>query len=509
MSLIIYEVQNMIKSRIGILLILNLFVFSIINCPKVEQKVRIIQTSKSGDKLSEKESKQLTKNNNYDLPVITLNPEMSYQKIIGFGGAFTEASAHVLENLSAEKREEVLQAYFSKDGAAYSLTRTHMNSCDFSLSSYAYADKSGGKELNNFSIEEDMDDLIPLIKDAMQIKGANFKLLSSAWTAPPWMKDNKDWFGGKLLPEYYDTWALYFCKYIEAYEQQGIPIWGVTTLNEPLGNNSQWESMIFTPEEMKNFVKNNLGPQFANKNIDAKILIYDQNRDHLKEWANTILEDPEAAKYVWGTAVHWYSSTIKWYPKVLNAVHENFPDKHLMHTEGCIDAEVPVWRDDKWYWSKKATDWGYDYASEENKHLHPKYVPVYRYARDIIGGLNSWFTGWIDWNIVLNTKGGPNHAQNWCIAPVIAKPETNEVYYTPLYYVMTHFSKYIRPGAVRIGVESEVDDLMVTACRNTDNSIVAAVLNQENEPRSFSLRLNGKNAEIMIPGNAIQTLIIQ
>jgi glucosylceramidase len=180
-----------------------------------------------------------------------------------------------------------------------------------------------------------------------------------------------------------------------------------------------------------------------------------------------------------------------------------------MHTEGCIDTEIPVWLDDDWYWRKEATDWGYTWATEKDKPLHPPYVPVYRYARDIIGGLNSWLTGWIDWNIVLDDKGGPNHARNWCIAPVIVKPETGEVYYTPLFFVMSHFSKFIRPGAVRLDVKYPPAGLMVTACRNTDNSIAVVVLNQETEQSGFELQIGRQSVAVDIPGNTLQTIVIR
>ncbi len=471
--------------------------------------VRIVQTSRAGDKAAEKPCVSFTPDSDSWLPAITLDPAQRYQEIEGFGGSFTESSAYVLNSLSEKKRKEVLHAYFSPDGAAYSLTRTHMGSCDFSLSNYTYTNTPGDPELSDFSIDEDRDDLIPLIRDAVAVEGAEFRIIASAWTAPPWMKDNSEWNGGSLLPEYYDTWALFFCKYIKEYESLDIPIWAVTTLNEPLGNGAQWESMIFTPGQMGRFVKNSLGPRFAEEGIDTRILIYDQNRDHLEEWANSILGDPEAAKYVWGMAVHWYSSTYEWYPEEFSRVNQRFPDKKLLHTEGCIDSEVPVWRDDEWYWKPEATDWGYDWAREEDKYLHPKYVPVYRYARDIIGGLNSYLTGWVDWNIVLDDRGGPNHANNWCIAPVIAKPETDEVYYTPLYYVMRHFSRYIRPGAVRIGVDCGIEGLMVTALENPDGSIVVEILNQAPHDERFSLELDAESVEIAIPGSALQTIIIE
>jgi glucosylceramidase len=251
--------------------------------------------------------------------------------------------------------------------------------------------------------------------------------------------------------------------------------------------------------------------------IDAKILVYDQNRDHLEEWVYVILGDPAAAKYAWGTAEHWYSSTVDWYPEALNAVHERYPDKAILHTEGTIDADVPVWQDDDWYWRREATDWGYDWAPEEDKPLHPKYAPTFRYARDIIGGLNSWLVGWIDWNMVLDTRGGPNHAENWCIAPVIARPETDEVYYTPLYYVLAQFSRYIRPGAVRIGLTwsggspwtpDSPEGLMATAFRNPDGRIAVALLNQSDSEVEYAVTLGGRRIETSIAASAVQTLIL-
>jgi hypothetical protein len=133
-----------------------------------------------------------------------------------------------------------------------------------------------------------------------------------------------------------------------------------------------------------------------------------------------------------------------------------------------VDAEIPHWKDDTWYWSKEATDWGWDWAPEEQKYLHPKYVPVYRYARDIIGCLNNHVSGWIDWNMILNRQGGPNWAENWCVAPVIVDPDRDEVYFTPLYYTLAHFSKFIRPGATRIGFNNPDSELMITAAENPD-----------------------------------------
>jgi glucosylceramidase len=472
-------------------------------------KAKVIQSSRDGDKLAEKGIFVFSSETDADVPVIQIQPDKIFQKIIGIGGSFTQSSAYVLNQLSKEKRDEVIRAYFSPKGANYSLMRSQIGGSDFSVYSYSYDETSGDKELKDFSIKEDEKELIPLIKDAQKISKDGFKIISSPWTAPRWMKDNNAWYGGSLKPEYIPTWALYISKYIKAYEKKGIPIWGITPENEPMGNDAHWDSMIFTPEQMTNFIKTHLGPQFKKDKINSKIICYDQNRDQLKTWAETILSDKDAAKYVWGTAVHWYSSTISWYPDELNEIHEKFPTKQLLHTEGCIDNDLPVWQNDNWYWDKLATDWGYDWAPEKDKPLHPMYAPVSRYVNDIIGGINSWFVGWIDWNIVLDDKGGPNHAKNWAAAPVLVKPETGEVYYTPLFYVMNHFSKYIRPGAYRIGVKTINKDLMVTACLNPDKTIALEIFNPTQQTVQFKIKLFKKTVQTSIPGNALQTVLIQ
>lgn len=468
-------------------------------------EAEIYETSESGNKLT-----RLTEFPNVEEPVkITISPDEKFQTITGIGGSFTEASAYLLNQLSQENRNQILEAYFGDSGARYSLTRTHMNSCDFSLDNYSYAPVEGDVELKHFSIEEDMDDIIPMIRDAMAISTEGFKIISSPWTAPPWMKDNKDWKGGKLLPRYYDTWALFFSKYFDAYREQGIDIWAFTVENEPLGNDSNWESMHFTPMEQNEFVKNHLGPRLQKDNHDVKILGYDQNRDtELIEWVDAMYDDEEAAQYYDGTAVHWYGSTVSYFPDALQYAHSKAPGKHLIQSEGCVDAEVPRWNDDAWYWSKEATDWGWDWAPEEKKHLHPKYVPVFRYARDIIGCFNNWVDGWVDWNMVLNRQGGPNWAQNWCVAPVIVDPDKDEVYFTPLYYTMTHFSRYIRPGAVRIGFENADEQLMVTAVQNPDGSIAVVLFNPSEEQKGIQLSLAQKSIEFTISAKALQTLVI-
>ena len=466
--------------------------------------VEVYETSESGNKLTKISKFIVTEN----IATIKLDLKEKRQTITGFGGSFTEASASLLNRLSQKNRDTIIQAYFSEQGANYSLTRTHMNSCDFSLSQYSYAPVAEDMDLEHFTIEEDRGDIIPMIKDAMKASKDGFKILASPWTAAPWMKDNNKWVGGKLLPKYYDTWALFFSKYVSAYKKEGIDIWGFTVENEPLGNGNNWESMHYSPGEMTNFVQQHLGPKLEADGHTAKILGYDQNREHLKEWVDSQFKNTATSKYFDGTAIHWYASTYEVFPKELQYAHNKAPNKYLIQSEACIDSEIPKWKEDAWYWKKEATDWGWDWAPEKDKYLHPKYAPVNRYARDIIGCLNNYVDGWIDWNMVLDTQGGPNWFKNWCLAPVIVDPEKDEVYFTPLYYTLAHFSKYIRPGATVIALENSDKDLQATAAQNIDGVISVIVFNEGKIKKNFKILLGDKETSISINPQAIQTIVI-
>lgn len=477
-----------------------------LNCAPENLLIEVFETSAKGHKLTLLTDFRESKNT----VTIRLDPDKKFQTITGFGGAFTESSAYLLNRLSQANRDTILRAYFSKDGAQYSLMRTHMNSCDFSLSNYSYTPIENDLYLEHFSVIEDKDDLIPMIKDAIAISEEGFKIIASPWTAAPWMKDNNHWVGGKLLPKYYDTWALFFSKYRAAYKAEGINIWGFTVENEPHGNGNNWESMHFTPKEMTDFVQFHLGPKLkTDGHGDVKVLGYDQNRAGLKEWVDEMYRDQASSKYFDGTAIHWYESTYDYFPDALQYAHHKAPNKYLIETEGCIDSEVPKWQDDAWYWRKEATDWGWDWAPEDQKHLHPKYAPVNRYARDIIGCLNNWVDGWIDWNLVLDKQGGPNWFKNWCVAPVIVDPEKEAVYFTPLYYTMAHFSKFIRPQAIVMGTECSEDQLMVTAVENKDGSMVVVIFNETVNAHTIDLNIGTKSARFSIDAQAIQTVVIK
>lgn len=485
-----------------------LLLITMINCKGINNAIEleVYETSESGNALTKVDQFSSTENK----VVISINPEKKFQTITGFGGSFTEASAHLLTKISKTNREKILNAYFSENGANYSLTRTTIASCDFSLKNYTYAKVENDLALEHFTIEDDKADIIPMILDAKAISKEGFNIIASPWSCPPWMKDNKSYIGGKLLPEFNDTFALYFSKYLEAYKKEGIDIWGLTVINEPHGNGNNWESTLFSPEEMTLFVQNHLGPKLERDGWDAiKVLGYDQNRAGLQEWVDAMYKDEMTSKYFAGTAIHWYESTYEVFPEALQYAHNKAPNKYLIQTEACVDSEVPHWQDDAWYWKKEATDWGWDWASEKDKYLHPKYAPVNRYAEDIIGCLNNQVDGWVDWNMVLDRQGGPNWFKNWCVAPVIVDAENDEVYFTPLYYVMAHFSKFMRPGAVKIGCDVNNKNLKVTAVQNPDKSIALVVFNPTAAKHTIEIQINNQNTVISIDANALQTVVIK
>lgn len=479
-----------------------------INCKGINNAIEleVYETSESGNALKKIDQFSSTENK----VLININPEKKFQTITGFGGSFTEASAHLLTKISKVNREKILNAYFSENGANYSLTRTTIASCDFSLKNYTYAKVENDLALEHFTIEDDKADIIPMILDAKAISKEGFNIIASPWSCPPWMKDNKSYVGGKLLPEFNDTFALYFSKYLEAYKKEGIDIWGVTVINEPHGNGNNWESTLFSPEEMTLFVQNHLGPKLERDGWeDIKVLGYDQNRAGLQEWVDAMYKDEKTSKYFAGTAIHWYESTYEVFPEALQYAHNKAPNKYLIQTEACVDSEVPHWQDDAWYWTKEATDWGWDWASEKDKYLHPKYAPVNRYAEDIIGCLNNQVDGWVDWNMVLDRQGGPNWFKNWCVAPVIVDAENDEVYFTPLYYVMAHFSKFMRPGSIKIGCDVNNKDLKVTAVQNPDESIALVIFNPTTTKYTIEIQINNQNTVISIDAKALQTVVIK
>lgn len=415
---------------------------------------------------------------------VFVNPESTFQTFLGIGGAITDASAEVFAKLPAAKQHELLTAYYDREkGIGYTLARTSIHSSDFSSGSYTYV-KEGDKELKTFSIEHDRQFRIPLIKQAVKTAGGTLVLYASPWSPPAFMKDNKSMLkGGKLLPEFYKPWALYVAMFIKAYEKEGMPLWGITVQNEPMAT-QRWESCIFTAEEERDFLKNYLGPVLKQEGLGKKnIVVWDHNRDLMNHRVNVIFSDPEAAKYAWGTGFHWYETWAGGLPMFKNvaAVNEAYPNKKLLFTEGCAESFNP---DHYQYWPNAE-----------------------RYGSSMINDFNNGTTGWTDWNILLDEQGGPNHAGNFCFAPVHANTSTGELTYTPSYYYIGHFSKFIRPKAKRIGTVSSRSQLMSTSFANEDGSLVTVVMNQSDAPVTYRLVVGTASVEETIPARGIQTAV--
>ncbi len=530
--------------------------------PAFDSSAEILVTSEAGDKIATRDNVSFV-DGRATGTVITVRPDIVKQTMVGVGSSFTESSAFVLAHLDKEVRKGLMQKVYGESGANFSLTRTPIGSTDFSVEGkYTYAGVPDDSELEHFDIAVDRDgfdkeqypgirdesyDLLPMIHEALAIKASqqekDLQIIASAWTAPPWMKDNDDWYirgtaendwhgtGGVLKPQYETTYADYLVKYLDAYRDEGVDIWGLTPVNEPHGNSGQWESMHFTPETQNDFIKNHLGPRLhSSDHSDIRLLIYDQNRDGMEEWTDTILGDPETAGYVYGTAVHWYESTYKVNEAVMNRVHEKFPGFDIIHTEGTIDdlgkpappgvgdperfQETGWFDNDDFWWNANATDWAYTAPWAPNADDHPIYTPVHRYARNIIVSLDHWMTGWVDWNIVLDSNGGPNHVGNFCGAPIMIDVETGQVYYTPIYYVLAQFSRTIRPGDRAVQVDRELaglddDALHASATINGDGLLSVQLLNTTKEPVEFALQIGSRFADVDIPANAIQTVRVQ
>lgn len=429
-------------------------------------------------RLSKFNPSELPSNSSTAIARLCLHRSHLFQTHLGIGGAFTDAAAVNFSKLSPEKQSEVLEAYFDKEnGNAYNLCRTTIHSCDFSLGNYDYLNGEEDPELRSFSIEPDLGLRIPFIKRAIEKACVAIQILASPWSPPAFMKDTKRMNqGGKLLPKFRHAWAQYYCKFIEAYESEGIPIWGVSVQNEPEASQT-WDSCIYTPSEERDFVRDHLGPALdSHGHGDKNIVIWDHNRDHLFERAKAIYDDPEATKYVWGAGFHWYDGD---HFENLQLTHDVWPEKHLLFTEGCQEGGT---HDQSWALGE-------------------------RYGRSMINDFNRWSTGWIDWNLLLDENGGPNHVNNLCSAPILVDTATGELRYQNSFYYIGHFSRFIEPGSRRLAISSSHDNLLTTAYLRPDQRYVIVVMNLDEISYTCEFKGDAKIDPVHIPAHSIITII--
>lgn len=401
-----------------------------------------------------------------------------FQVLEGFGGAFTEAAAVTWQALPEPQRQQVLlDCFHPAQGHGYTLCRVHMNSCDFALGNYAHVAEPGDVALRSFSIERDRRALLPMIQAAQRVAGRPLKLLVSPWSPPAWMKSNGQMNeGGRLLPEFRAAWAQCFVRFIQAYEAEGVPVWGVSVQNEPEAH-QRWDSCLYSAEEERDFVRDHLGPALHGAGLGhVRIVVWDHNRDVMVERASVIYADAEAAKYVWGTGFHWY---VEDHFDHVQLVHDAWPDKQLLFTEGC---------------------------QEGGPHLG-EWAPGERYARSIINDLNRWTVGWIDWNLLLNEAGGPNHVGNFCSAPLLADRASGTVLHQASYWALGHFARFIQPGAQRVLCAASREALECTAFRNADGRVAVVALNRTDAALPFNLQADGQAFAAELPPHAMATFL--
>lgn len=415
---------------------------------------------------------------------VFVDPTHRFQTVLGFGGAITDAVAETYAKLPKNMQQKFLTAYYDKEnGIGYTLGRTTIHSSDFSSGSYTYISE-GDSALKTFSIDHDRTYRIPLIKQIIAKAGGKLVMYVSPWSPPAFMKDNGSMLhAGRLLPAYRQSWANYFIKFIKAYEKEGIPVWGLTLQNEPLANQT-WESCYFSAEDERDYIKNFLGPTLRNRGMgDKKLIAWDHNRDLIYQTASTILNDKEAAKYIWGIGYHWYET---WTGSAMlfdnvKKVNDAFPDKKLIFTEGCVE-KFDLSRCDDWSLGE-------------------------RYGHSMVNDFNSGTVGWTDWNILVDETGGPNHSGNFCFAPLIGNTKTGELIYTNSYYYIGHFSKFVHPGARRIISSSNRDLLETTAFKNTDGTIVVIVMNKSDQKLAYIIWVAGKAVQLESLPHSMATMV--
>ena len=458
--------------------------------PSVEnytnKTLQVYTTAKDTELRLTKTSKLTFKNKVQPLETevaVFVNPEKTFQEYLGIGGAITDASSEVFSKLNDAQQNRLLQSLYGKEGIGYNIIRTSIHSSDFGLGSHTYIEE-GDTELKTFSIEKDKENRLPFIKRAIALIEKDLVFYASPWSPPAFMKSNNNMLqGGKLLPEFRQAWANYYVKFIKAYEEEGIPVWGLTIQNEPMAV-QRWESCIYTAEEERDFLKNYLGPTLEKEGLgDKNIVVWDHNRDLITDRANTIFEDPEASKYAWGIGFHWYETWTGGLPKYdnLKNINESFPSKNMLFTEGCQEG-----------------------FNTERLHYWPN---AERYGNSMINDFNSGVVGWTDWNILLDERGGPNHVENFCFAPIHANTKTGELIYTPTYYYIGHFSKFIAPGALRVSTTASRSSIESTSFKNKNGEMVTVVMNTTDHKITYKLIVGNSEIGLEIEPRAMQSIL--
>nr|CAD7603336.1 unnamed protein product [Timema genevievae] len=415
-----------------------------------------------------------------------------YQAVVGFGGAFTDAAGINILSLSPQAQDNLLKSYFSPEGLEFNLGRVPIAGCDFSTHTYSYDNVSGDETLQHFKLtKEDFTYKIPLIKRAQELGNKNLLLLAGAWSPPPWMKTNNDYSGfGFLKEEYYQTWADYHIRFLDAYKKEGLKFWAISTGNEPANGIipvNRFNSLGWTPYTQRTWIAENLGPALRNsRHKKTKLLALDDQRFMLPWWVNIVMSDEKAASYIDGVAVHWYWDGL--FPaSLLDYTHDSHPDKFLLATEACVG-------DKPWEFTK--VDLGSWTRGEA-------------YMEDIIQDMSHWVSGWVDWNLALDLTGGPNWARNFVDAAVIVNATANEFYKQPMFYALGHFSKFVPEGSVRVEVGLSTNTgIRAVAFRAPSGCIVIIFYNRYNRDIPVTISDSDTGSfKIMVTRRSFNTIL--
>lgn len=404
---------------------------------------------------------------------LTVDTTQAYQTIDGFGFALTGGSATLINSLNSTQQDALLRELFTTDSShiGISYLRINIGASDLVPTPYTYDDGSVDVNLSNFSIDREKTDFLPVLKKILAIN-PNIKLLATSCTAPPWMKTNNSYVGGKLTPAYYGVFGNYFVKYFQAMKAQGITIDAMTPQNEPL-NPYNNPSMVMLANEETNFIKNNLGPAMQSAGITTKIICYDHNANDIA-YADSVLSDPAASAFVDGTAFHLYAGSIT----ALSTLHNLFPNKNIYFTEQYSGYPSNFSADIQWAFSNL-----------------------------IIGATRNWSKNVLEWNLVSDPSLGP-HTDGGCpnCLGALTIGSSTVISRNVSYYIIAHASKFVRPGAVRIASDDS-NTLPNVAFKNTDGSKVLIVLNNTASYQTFNIKFNNKVAAATLAGGAVATYI--
>lgn len=450
--------------------------------------MRIYTTTGDGSQTFELSTRALSHDERSEYRQVICYPNLQQQRVIGFGAALTEASAWTFAQMPAPVQDEFLMRCFgpaSHGGNAYTLCRTHLQSCDFARGTYAYVSRPrrGADVIDTFSIERDRALLIPFIRCCMAL-APSLSLVAAPWSPPAFMKTNRSMkHGGSLRHSHYDAWARVLAHAVAAWRDEGIPIERLSVQNEPLARQT-WDSCIYTAEEEARFAAEHLRPALDAHGLEhIKLLAWDHNKDRLV----ARMEQLEAAlanlgttysSIFAGTAFHWYTGD---HFEAVRCARALEPTLELIHTEGCA---------------------AYSHGKDTESHTDAEH-----YARDIIGDLNAGANAYIDWNILLDETGGPNHVGNYCDAPLMYNRQAHQLIVNRTFDYLGHFSRFIHPGAHIFPTSTYTDRLDTLGAQNPDGTRVLILLNRTNKSKKATIREGANTATTTLPAHSIQTCI--